>query len=80
MAYYHPLPYQGLFFIILPIIANLGDFKKSVVVVFFSMSFIVSSISIKFTYLQINGYIGKINIKINETVEDYVKIKTIKLI
>ena len=38
------------------------------------MSFNVSTNTIKFNYLQINGYIANINFKIKETDEDCVKI------
>lgn len=38
------------------------------------MSFNVSTNTIKFNYLQVNGYIANINFKIKETDEDCVKI------
>jgi hypothetical protein len=38
------------------------------------MSFNVSTNTIKFNYLQINGYIANINFKIKETDEDCVKL------
>nr|WP_066254318.1 hypothetical protein [Neobacillus drentensis] len=38
------------------------------------MSFNISTNTIKFNYLQINGYIANINFKIKETDEDCVKI------
>ncbi|MED3561394.1 hypothetical protein [Bacillus xiapuensis] len=38
------------------------------------MSYNVSTNTIKFNYLQINGYNGKINFKIKETDENFVKL------
>lgn len=38
------------------------------------MSYNVSTNTIKFNYLQVNGYIAKINFKIKETDENFVKL------